>query len=189
MKKTIIVEIKKCLGCKTCELACAVEHSKSKKLEEAINECPLPQNRVFVEYVGTATIENLKPADKTIQHLGLSFPLQCSHCEDAPCVKICPTKALQLLSDEGIVILSSELCIGCKSCIFVCTFGVIKLGPDGKAITKCDLCINRLRKGLKPACVSSCPTKALKFVSVEDLPQEIRKNIVKKFISEIFTTK
>jgi len=155
MEGTIFIDIERCQGCKSCEIACAVEHSKSKSLFQAVLEEPRPQTRVKVERIGE-----------------LAAPLQCRHCEDAPCVTVCPTKALEKQGVEGPVLVREELCIGCKWCILVCPFGVIGLSREGKAIIKCDLCFER-EDG--PACVEACPTKALRFITVAELNKETRR--------------
>jgi carbon-monoxide dehydrogenase iron sulfur subunit len=155
MKGIIYIDVDKCLGCKACEIECAIEHSKSKNLFGAISEKPLPQYRVKIEGLDEFNI-----------------PLQCRHCEDAPCIEICPTSALKKLGVEQPVILERELCIGCKWCVLVCPFGVIKLDREGKLITKCDLCYERLKLNEKPACVEGCPTKALKFMTMDEIIKE-----------------
>jgi carbon-monoxide dehydrogenase iron sulfur subunit len=161
MKTILYIDLDKCLGCKTCELQCAVEHSQSKELFQAIKEEPLAQARVKVEASGD-----------------LAIPLQCRQCEDAPCVKICPTKALEKLGAGEPVGLKEDLCIGCKWCVLVCPFGVLNVNREGKAIIKCDLCLERLKKGEEPACVEACPTKALKLLS----PEEVAKLKKKEFL-------
>ncbi|MDI6642027.1 MAG: 4Fe-4S binding protein [Elusimicrobiota bacterium] len=176
MKKIIFVDPQKCLACKSCELACAVEHSESKILEKAIEEYPLPEKRIFVEQISDLL---------TIYNLPITLPLQCRHCEDAPCVKICPTKALEKIDPDSPVTIKNELCIGCKWCILVCPFGVIKLNLQGKAIIKCDLCIDRVKEGKEPACVSACPTRALKYKSVDEITSVTRKAALKKYLVEI----
>jgi len=159
MKKgEIIVDVSKCVGCKTCELQCAVAHSKSKDLYQAVLECPTPQGRVKVE----AEAE-------------LVMPLQCRHCEDAPCIKICPSKALDRKAQDQPVLIDQERCIGCKWCMMVCPFGVIATDKAGKAVIKCDLCIARLKENKIPACVEGCPTKALKFEPLKDVGKSKRK--------------
>lgn len=157
MKGIIFVDVKKCLSCKSCEMECVVVHSESGSLLKAIQEEPLPQSRIMVEKAGD-----------------FSIPMQCRHCEDAPCVAVCPTKATVKLGDGEPVIVKDELCIGCKLCILVCPFGVLKMNREGKVIIKCDLCIERLKKGEKPACVVACPTGALKFKSIEEATKELR---------------
>lgn len=164
MKGMIFVDIEKCLACKTCELQCAVVHSKSKDLKQAIDEYPLPQRRVKVEAIDELTI-----------------PLQCRQCEDAPCVKICPTRAIEKSEVEQPVLINEQLCIGCKWCILVCPFGVIGMDREGKVVIKCDLCFERLKDDKLPACVEACPTKALKFKTSEEVAAEKRKEYLVKF--------
>jgi len=168
MPRVIAVDVTKCMGCHSCEVACAVAHSRGKTLLAAIQEQPLPQPRVSVLAAGE-----------------MAVPLQCRHCEDAPCVAICPTKALQKPDPEGPVIIDQELCIGCKSCIMVCPFGVITMSADGKSIIKCDLCIERLNEGEDPACVEACPTGALQLVTVDELAARSRQLAVTELVATI----
>ncbi len=155
MEKMIYVDLDRCVGCHTCEIECAVEHSESKELFEAIHEEPLPQYRIDVEYFDESNI-----------------PWQCRHCEDAPCVTVCPTDAIRRENDESPVVVDDDKCIGCKMCIQVCPFGVLKLSRSGGVVTKCDLCIERLKEGEEPACVEGCPTNALQFMTVEEVSEK-----------------
>ena len=143
------IDITRCLGCHSCELACAVEHSRSKQLSGAIEESPPPGYRVSVIGVDNAV-----------------GPLQCGHCDDAPCVLVCPSGAL-VKSEDGPVLLNDELCVGCRLCLISCPFGVIYSNVEGKAVIKCDLCLDRLALGDNPACVTACPTGALRFEEPE----------------------
>jgi len=146
MKGYIYIDVDKCMACKNCELHCAVAHSKSKELVCAIKEASRPEHRVRV---------------KTIDDLAV--PLICRHCEDAPCVQACPTGAMEQTDKKGPVLIKRSICVGCSSCIIACPYGIPRMGVDGKAIIKCDLCIERLTAGEEPACVTGCPTKAIKF--------------------------
>ena len=161
--KAIIINIEKCLACKSCEIACAVAHSESRVLEEAITEWPKPQRRVTVEATGE-----------------FGVPMQCRHCEDAPCITVCPTQAIYRQQAEGPVLINPDLCIGCKFCLVVCPFGVIDVSRDGKAVTKCDLCIVRTEAGQQPACVESCPTGALQFCELTEILIERRRAAAKQ---------
>ena len=155
MKGSIYVELRKCLACRSCELACAIEHSQSKELVKAIHEDPPPVARVYVEEIG-----------------GTGVPLQCRHCEDAPCVSVCPRKAIEQLGPGQPVIIDAEKCTGCKFCVAVCPFGVVVVPGDRKVAIKCDLCPQRVKDGLQPACVDACPSGAMCFGMAEQLQEE-----------------
>ncbi|MGB9792953.1 MAG: 4Fe-4S dicluster domain-containing protein, partial [Thermacetogeniaceae bacterium] len=106
--KQVLVDIKKCLGCRSCELACAVQHSASRNLYQAIQESPPPRRRIFVESVGEK-----------------SFPLNCRHCDDAPCAAVCTTGAMKKDPATGVVANNPEKCVGCWMCVMACPFGAI----------------------------------------------------------------
>lgn len=150
MEKMIVVIPELCMGCHTCELECALAHSESKNLIEAVlnKERSVPRVRV-------------RAAES------LNVPLQCRHCEDAPCVRVCPSGALEKLETSGTVMVRVDRCIGCRWCVMVCPFGVIGVA-DGKVAIKCDLCAERTSQGLDPACVAGCPTHALRFATEEE---------------------
>jgi carbon-monoxide dehydrogenase iron sulfur subunit len=163
--KGIMVDIEKCLACKSCEIACAVAHSKSKDLQEATQELPKPQRRVTVQAAGEFAV-----------------PLQCRHCEDAPCIMVCPTAAIHREEADGPVLIEQDRCIGCKYCLVVCPFGVIEVSRDGKAMVKCDLCIERAKAGQEPACVEACPTGALKLGSEKELAAGKRQRAAQELV-------
>ena len=158
MKGMIVVRVDRCLGCNSCQVACAVEHSASKNLLGAIGESPAPRARVRVE-----------PGP------GFAVPLQCRHCEDAPCVLVCPTEAIYRPDESSPVLIDADRCIGCRFCIVACPFGVIEPSRDGKAMVKCDLCVQRAAEGLQPACVAGCPVRAIKLEDVVDFLRDRRR--------------
>lgn len=152
MEKIIDIDLDKCLGCRTCLMECAIEHSKSKDLFSAIQEKPIPQYRMSIEFIN-----------------GSNIPWQCRHCDNAPCKVACPTAAISRKNDESPVVIKKNKCIGCKMCIQVCPFGVLKKNKSDNTVIKCDFCIERLEEGKKPACVNGCPTNALKLITLEEL--------------------
>jgi carbon-monoxide dehydrogenase iron sulfur subunit len=160
--KEIFVRLDRCTGCHTCELACAVEHSRSKSIYSAISERPLPKKRVYVEWVA--------PDGK--------IPVLCRHCEDAPCMHACISGAISR-TDEGVVVTNADKCIGCWTCVMVCPYGVIGRHMEEHKAYRCDRCPDRQR----PACVDACPTRALVYRTVADYSSDVRKTASREMLS------
>ncbi len=152
--KVIAVHLERCLGCKTCELYCAIERgSNGKTLWKAVQETPLPRSRVRVE--GTN---------------GLSFPWQCRHCLKAPCVEACLTGALARDPKTDLVIVHEDRCIACWTCTMFCPYGVIYPWPERNFALKCDRCAFMEH----PICIEVCPCRALELVDWEDMEEILR---------------
>lgn len=150
--RKIMVDLRKCLGCNTCELACAVQHSQSGDLFAALKEPTRPRYRVRVK-----------------ASCGIPFPLRCEQCQDAPCIDACKSGAMTRDPETGSVHVDEDTCVGCWMCVMVCPFGAIF--PDverGKAV-KCDLC----RGHETPACVDACPTGALAYVEPDEFVVQV----------------
>lgn len=143
----IYCDITKCLGCKSCQIACAVAHSKSKNLFQAIQEDSKPKHRIFVQASSDG-----------------SYPLQCRHCEEPACVLACMSAAISKDPETGIVSIEKEKCVGCGMCVMSCPFGALIIDEDDKVSLKCDLCIEESL----PACVEACPTGCLFFGTLEE---------------------
>lgn len=158
--KEILINLEHCLGCKTCELACAVEHSESKNLFAALFESMAPVSRVYVE-AGQQ----------------FNFPLQCRHCTDAQCIRACISGALWRDENTGLVNHDREKCVGCWMCVMACPFGVIAQDRRAQVALKCDRCPERD----VPACVASCPTKAISLAEVPLFTKEKRKEYLTNF--------
>ncbi len=158
--KQIFLRPERCMGCKSCEIYCAVQHSKGKTLFSALIERPLPVKRLYVEEVE-----------------GVRMPVFCRHCEDAPCLNACISGCLYR-DEKGFVRRRKERCIGCWTCVMVCPFGVISRDEEKHIAVKCDRC----HKLEVPACVNACPTKALVLMEMDEFNKDKRKGIM---LSEI----
>jgi DMSO reductase iron-sulfur subunit len=99
-----------------------------------------------------------------------SFSVACLHCGDAPCLLVCPSRAIYQREKDGVVAVDRDLCVGCRSCELACPFGAPAFPEDGR-MAKCDLCKDRLDRGLLPACVLVCPTRALNVGSMEEVTE------------------
>ncbi|MHC4955790.1 MAG: 4Fe-4S dicluster domain-containing protein [Planctomycetota bacterium] len=146
MRWGFVLEQESCIGCHACTVGCKAE-----------NDVALGSFRTWVKWIETGSFPD------TGLHAAV---LRCNHCEDAPCVEICPTIALHKRED-GIVDLDAERCIGCASCMQACPYDAIHIDPRAGTAAKCHFCAHRLEVGLAPACVSVCPEEAIKVVDLD----------------------
>jgi len=111
----------------------------------------------------------------------LHFPRSCLHCEQAPCVTVCPTGASYKRAEDGIVLVDEDKCIGCKLCSWACPYGAREYSQVEGVMKKCTLCVDRIynehipEESRKPACVQACPTKARHFGDLGDEESDIFK--------------
>ncbi len=141
MMKKLYYDVKKCTGCKTCELVCAVGHSPSKDLYTAILEENLALPCVRVHFVA-----------------GENYLVACRNCKDYPCVNACIAGALSYDPEKGLVF-DKQKCVGCWMCIMVCPYGAVRSDKRYAKSVRCDLCADIQ----DPRCAKSCPTKAILY--------------------------
>ncbi|NOX97806.1 MAG: 4Fe-4S dicluster domain-containing protein [Nitrospirae bacterium] len=153
--KYLFCNLEKCLGCKSCEIACALEHSRSKDLFQAVEEKPSPRYRLKVEYGKER-----------------AFPLACRHCDEPACVVACMSGCLSKDSKTGAVVQDEERCVGCWMCLMVCPYGAVNPDGERKLPLRCDRC----REKEEPACVVACPTGALVFMEPEEFKKTVTRN-------------
>jgi Fe-S-cluster-containing dehydrogenase component/formate-dependent nitrite reductase membrane component NrfD len=147
-----VIDLKKCIGCHACTIACKSEH-----------DIPVGVNRCWVKTVEKGTFPDTQR---------LFFPVLCNQCEDAPCMKICPTSALYKRRD-GIVDLNGAACIGCRACMTACPYDQLFIDPNTRTAEKCNFCANRIENQLQPACVSVCPTECRIFGDLDDASSQV----------------
>ena len=140
MKYAFVIDQRKCIGCHACTVACKAEH-----------DVPIGVYRTWVKYIERGEFPNSRR---------YFLVNRCNHCDDAPCVTICPTKALYKRKD-GIVDFDSSRCIGCKSCMQACPYDALYIDPNTHTAAKCNYCAHRTELGLEPACVVVCPERAI----------------------------
>ncbi|HEX4975924.1 MAG TPA: DmsC/YnfH family molybdoenzyme membrane anchor subunit [Pseudomonadales bacterium] len=140
-----------CIGCHACEAACSEK-----------NDNPPHISFRSVGYVEGGTYPDYKR---------MNISMACNHCDDPVCLKGCPTKAYTKHAEYGAVLQDPETCFGCGYCTWVCPYNAPQLDPIKGQVSKCNMCVDRLEEGLKPACVSACLGNALDFGVVENTPE------------------
>lgn len=169
----MVIDLKKCIACNTCTVVCKLENGTPPGIFFS---------RVLEREVGT--YPDVKKA---------ILPISCNHCKEPPCEAMCPTKAITK-RDDGIVVSDYERCIGCRRCIAACPYNVrtylekihgyfpghttpyeeVKYKKfKEETVVGCNFCVERVEKGLEPACVVSCPTNARYFGDLDDPQSEV----------------
>ncbi len=162
MRYGFLIDQNRCIGCHACTVACKEEHNIA-----------VGVNRTWVKY-----IEKGRYPD-TRRHFAV---LRCNHCDDAPCIEICPTVAL-FRRQDGIVDFDHERCIGCKSCMQACPYDALYIDPDRSTAAKCNFDASRVEMGYKPACEVVCPTQAILSGDLDDSNSSISKRIAMEKVS------
>jgi Fe-S-cluster-containing dehydrogenase component len=191
----MVVDLKKCRqadGCVDCISACHQAHNVP-KFDNPKDE---------VKWVWKEPFEHAFPEaenpymEDDLKH-GLAL-LMCNHCDNPPCVKVCPTQATWKRASDGIVMMDWHRCIGCRYCVAACPYGSRSFNwrdprPHIKEINdefptrmrgvveKCTFCEERLARGEMPACVDACKERALTFGDIEDPESEVRAILTSEF--------
>ncbi|KPK57471.1 MAG: hypothetical protein AMK73_10120 [Planctomycetes bacterium SM23_32] len=161
----VVVDLRRCMACRSCQLACAKAHAGFDDIVEAL-----------------LSGADLVPRVHLVSAEGMTVPVQCQHCEDAPCVAVCPSGALYRDEQTGAVRAAPERCIGCKACVIVCPFGAAHYDSRSRRVIRCDLCADIIEAGEVPRCVAACPTHARRVVDIEGLTQKRRDDAARRTI-------
>ncbi len=140
-----------CIGCHACEAACSEKN----------------ENPAHIAFRSVGYVEGGSFPD--FQRVNIS--MACNHCDDPVCMKGCPTKAYTKHAEYGAVLQDPDTCFGCGYCTWVCPYNAPQLDPIEGQVSKCNMCVDRLEVGLKPACVAACVGNALDFGVVETVPE------------------
>ena len=136
----MLIDLKKCVGCHACAVACKEAHGTPPGIT---------RSHVKREFEG-------EYPDATM-HI---VPMLCMHCENPPCVEACPTEGATYKREDGIVVVDKEKCIGCKYCMMACPYGVRSWNAAESVVEKCTLCAHLSKNGELPMCVRTCSAGA-----------------------------
>lgn len=195
MRYGMAIDLKRCMGCQTCMTSC-----------RTANNLPTGNwwNRVITDGGESLDSPDGEYPNCTLQH----YPVTCQHCENAPCVEVCPTGATMKDEETGIVTVDAETCIGCKTCMQACPYEV-RVYNDGEpkyamefavgfadapqhvsnTVEKCTMCSNLIARGEKPMCVQACVGYARFFGDLDDPNSEVSKLIAEREWSSCFPSR
>jgi len=168
-KLGLVIDLDICVGCHACAVNC-------KEWNTSGYHAPLTDT---TPYGAQATgiwfnrIHSFEVKDEETSRT-VYFPKSCLHCDDAPCVTVCPTGASYKRGEDGIVLVDENMCIGCKLCSWACPYGAREFDADVGVMKKCTLCIDRIyndnipERDRVPACVATCPASARHFGDLGD---------------------
>ncbi len=167
MKKRLglVFDQERCIGCDTCTVACNKEHE------------PAEGDWIRVE---TQKVKVKDTPEGIFPNLTMNFlPRTCMHCDDPPCVDVCPLEALAKRED-GPVVLDDELCDGCLVCMDECPYEAIVFSQETVKVEKCNLCVHRTDQGLEPFCVVCCEGQAIHYGDLNDPDSRVAKIVAEK---------
>lgn len=183
-----VCDNERCIGCGRCVVACKLENKVPWEPE---------YNRTWVErYVITEDGETFVDSPNagrdgfTAEYMNLKYqnldirksffvPKLCNQCDNPPCVTVCPVGATYM-TEDGVILIDQEHCIGCGYCIQACPYGARYFLPDKRVVDKCTWCYHRITQGLVPACVAACPVGARVFGDLQDPESPVRKILAEK---------
>jgi len=182
-KLGLVIDLDICVGCHACAVNCkewnTSGYGAALSDQDAFGAEPSGSwlNRIhsFEAIPFDDITHEPKPEDARIVH----FPKSCLHCEDAPCVTVCPTGASYKRAEDGIVLVNEDNCIGCGLCAWACAYGAREMDEAAGVMKKCTLCVDRIyNEHLEevdrvPACVRTCPANARHFGDLSDPTSEV----------------
>lgn len=148
----MVIDLRKCIGCQACTVACTMENV-------------VPQGK-FRTIVSNYEIESQGKAHNVV------LPRLCNHCENPPCIPVCPVQAT-FQREDGIVVVNSDRCVGCGYCVQACPYDARFINPVTNTADKCTFCVHRVEAGLLPACVETCVGGARIFGDLKDEQSQV----------------
>jgi Fe-S-cluster-containing dehydrogenase component len=176
-KLGLVIDLDTCVGCHACVISCKGWNTEN--YGAALSDTDAYGPDVSGTFLNRVHSYEVKPETGPAQLI--HFPKSCLHCEDAPCVTVCPTGASYKRTADGIVLVNEDACIGCGLCAWACPYGARELDATAGVMKKCTLCIDRIynenlpEEDQIPACVRTCPAGARHFGDFADPNSNVSK--------------
>ncbi|MEM0906834.1 MAG: 4Fe-4S dicluster domain-containing protein [Pseudomonadota bacterium] len=176
-KLGLVIDLDTCVGCHACAVACKEWNTQG-------YGAPLSDQDPYGDdpsgtWLNRIHSYEVKPEAGPAQLI--HFPRSCLHCDDAPCVTVCPTGASYKRAEDGIVLVNEDACMGCGLCAWACPYGAREMDGSAGVMKKCTLCVDRIDnenlppEDREPACVRTCPTRARHFGDLNDPESDVSK--------------
>ncbi len=176
-KLGLVIDLDTCVGCHACVISC-------KEWNTTSYGAPLSDTDAYgANPVGTFLnrVHSFEARQEGCPAQTVHFPKSCLHCDDAPCVTVCPTGASYKRSEDGIVLVNEDKCMGCGLCAWACPYGARELDALAGVMKKCTLCVDRIynenipEEDRVPSCVRTCPAGARHFGDFADPESNVSK--------------
>ena len=184
-KLGLAIDLDTCVGCHACVIACKEWNTSnygaalSDQDADGADPAGIFLNRIH-------TFEVTPPPGSGKQAQVTHFPKSCLHCEDAPCVTVCPTGASYKRAEDGIVLVNEDDCMGCGLCAWSCPYGAREMDAQAGVMKKCTLCVDRIyndnipEEDRQPSCVRTCPAGARHFGDFADPNSNVSKLVAER---------
>ena len=175
-KLGLVIDLDTCVGCHACVVSCKGWNTENYGAPLSDKDPYGTPEGTFLNRVHAYEVQPETGPAQTIH-----FPKSCLHCEDAPCVTVCPTGASYKRAEDGIVLVNEDACMGCGLCAWACPYGARELDPTAGVMKKCTLCVDRIynenlpEEDREPACVRTCPAGARHFGDLGDPDSAVSK--------------
>lgn len=156
----MVVDLRKCVGCQACTVGCSIE-----------NQAPVGQFRTTVKQY-EVTLDDGSTTQQQVKSFML--PRLCNHCDNPPCVAVCPVQAT-FQREDGIVMVDNSRCVACAYCVQACPYDARFINEQTLTADKCTFCAHRLEEGLLPACVETCVGGARVIGDIQDPKSEVNR--------------
>ena len=169
-KLGLVIDLDTCVGCHACVISCKGWNTQN-------YGAPLSDMDAYgADPEGTFLnrVHSFEVTRDQAPPMVVHFPKSCLHCDNAPCVTVCPTGASYKRHEDGIVLVNEDACIGCGLCAWACPYGAREMDGAEKVMKKCTLCVDRIynenlpEEDREPACVRPCPSGARHFGDLSD---------------------
>ncbi|MDF0600598.1 4Fe-4S dicluster domain-containing protein [Psychromarinibacter sp. C21-152] len=183
VKLGLVIDLDICVGCHACAVAC-------KEWNTAAYGAPLSDQDPYGADPSGTWLNRIHSYEVTPEDAPqnappqiVHFPRSCLHCEDAPCVTVCPTGASYKRAADGIVLVNEDACMGCGLCAWACPYGAREMDAAEGVMKKCTLCVDRIynenlpEEDREPACVRTCPANARHFGDLGDPDSDVSRMV------------